>query len=323
MTNHNIDVPISRMRYDIMLPLLEGRVEIPSVTLKPERGPGAMVFADNPQLREGDFGLADVNLGYLPQIIENGWEVVALPVISKRKGVLQFIWARTDRGIESPKDLEGKLIGTSSFTTAITVFVRGLLQHRYDVDISKLRWKANGRDFFPNYGDIQPEYFEDRTNPVDRLINGEVDAIAADVSDGEAWRKLAASKEIKLVFPNYQDEDFAIYKEMSIFPPMHLMVMSRKLDQEHPGLARELYDAFEKSKAMACEEALNDRAGFSVLYQREIMFEQEAKWGDPFAYGYEANRRMFETYFQYNLEQGVIKAPLKHEDVFASGMLAT
>ena len=53
------------------------------------------------------------------------------------------------------------------------------------------------------------------------------------------------------------------------------------------------------------------------------MLEQEAKWGDPFAHSYAANKTMFDTYFAYNLEQGVIKSTLKDEDGFAYGMLVT
>jgi 4,5-dihydroxyphthalate decarboxylase len=318
-----VEVPITRMRYDITMPLLDGRVEIPGVTLRLDPGPGAMVFGDVPALREGSFGLADLNLGYLPQMIEADWEVVALPVLSKRKSVLQFIWTRTDRGIDSPKDLEGKVIGTNSYATAITVFVRGLLQHRYGVDVSKLRWKANMKEHFPLYGESQVEFFEDRKGPVDRLLAGEVDAIITDVSDGKAWKTLESSSDIKLLFPNYVDEDFDIYQKTGMLTPVHVMVMSRTLDREHPELARSLYDAFETSKQLSYDDTLNDRAGFSVLNQREIFLEQAAKWGDPFKYGLSANRSQFETYFDYSAEQGVNKSKLRIEDVFAKSTLDT
>lgn len=319
----SLEVPITRMRYDIMLPLLEGRVEIPGVTLRVDRGPGSMIFADNPQLREGDFGLADLNIGYLPQVIEQAWEVVALPVVSKRKSVLQFIWVRTDRGIDTPKDLEGKAVVASSYTTGITTMVRGLLRERYGVDTTTMHWKVDRPDFFPGYVEAQVSYFEERKNPLDRLLAGEVDAMITDISDGNAWRTLDESPEIKLLFPNYPDEDFAIYQEMGIYPPMHLMVMSRKLDREHPDLSGLLFDAFQRSKDTAIEECLNDRAGFSVLYQRETYLEQQSKWGDPFAYGLKHDRRMFESYFRYAHEEGQTRALVTPEQAFAAGTLDT
>ena len=319
----SIEVPITPMRYDIMLPLLEGRIDIPGVMLKVERGPGAMVFADNPQLREGDFGLVDLNIGYLPQVIEQDWEVVALPVISKRKSVLQFIWVRTDRGIETPKDLEGKTVVASSYTTGITTMVRGLLLERYGVDTSTMLWKVDRPDFFTGYTEARVEYWDERKNPLDRLLAGEADLMITDISDGRAWETLDASPEIKLLFPNYPDEDYAIYREMGIYPPMHLMVMSRKLDRAHPDLARRLFDAFQRAKDMSIEECLNDRAGFSVLYQRETFLEQRAKWGDPFAYGLSHDRRMFEAYMRYACEQGQTRTPLALDSVFAASTLDT
>jgi 4,5-dihydroxyphthalate decarboxylase len=237
--------------------------------------------------------------------------------------VLQFIWIRNDRGIEGPKDLEGKLVGAGSYTTAITVFARGLLKHRYGVDLTRMRWKVNNKDTFPFYDETSVDYFEDRKGAVERLLAGEVDAIITDISDRKAWETLAQSSAIRLLFPNYMEEDFRLYEDTGIYTPVHLVAMSKKLDDAYPDLARKLYDAFEQSKQMAYDDALNDRAGFSVLYQREIMFEQMAKWGDPFKYGIEANRSTIDAYFAYHLEQGTIKDPVAYESVFAASTLDT
>src|SRR5579875_3569893 len=58
MTSEAIEVALPRMRYDLVQPLLDGRVEIPGVTLKEGRNPGGgFLSGDNPALREGDFGL--------------------------------------------------------------------------------------------------------------------------------------------------------------------------------------------------------------------------------------------------------------------------
>src|SRR5438105_136281 len=145
-----LELTVPSMTYDIMRPFLEGRVPIDGVTLKTGPAP-VMVYKDEPTLREGNFGLADLNLGYWPQAIEHGWEVTALPVFSKRKGAYQFIFVRSDRGINSPKDLEGKRVASRSYGTSLTIWARGLLQHHYDVDISKTRWVIWVDDYFPVY----------------------------------------------------------------------------------------------------------------------------------------------------------------------------
>ena len=119
-----MQLPISTMRYDITMPLLDGRVQIPGVELAP--GPtAAMVFNEMPALQSGDFGLWDLNLGYVLPAIEAGWEIVGLPIMVKRKPVYTFIYCRADAGIETPKDLEGKRIGSGSYPTSITVWAAG------------------------------------------------------------------------------------------------------------------------------------------------------------------------------------------------------
>ena len=92
-----MQLPISTMRYDITMPLLDGRVQIPGVDLVPT-GTGSMVFNDVPALQSGDFGLWDLNLGYVLPAIEAGWEIVGLPLMVKRKPVYTFIYCRADAG---------------------------------------------------------------------------------------------------------------------------------------------------------------------------------------------------------------------------------
>ncbi|HEU4345951.1 MAG TPA: hypothetical protein VFU31_30740, partial [Candidatus Binatia bacterium] len=128
-----LEIDLSEMRYDITMPLFEGKVAIDGVKLKPAKT-SSMVFSDNPQLREGNFGLCDLNLGYFLPAIDAGWELIGLPIFSKRKPVYGSIFCRVDSGIALPRDLEGKKIGTRQYRTAITVWLRGLLKERYGVN---------------------------------------------------------------------------------------------------------------------------------------------------------------------------------------------
>jgi hypothetical protein len=124
-----LEIGFPPVRYDITLALLQRRVEIEGIGLIPAKTP-TMVFNDNPALRTGEFGLWDLNIGYFLPAIEAGWELVALPVFVKRKPAYQFIFCRLDRGIKTLKDLETKRVGSTSYHTALTVWVRGLLKNR-------------------------------------------------------------------------------------------------------------------------------------------------------------------------------------------------
>ncbi len=104
---------------------------------------------------------------------------------------------------------------------------------------------------------------------------------------------------------------------------MHLIVMSRKLDREHPDLAGKLYAAFDQAKQMAYGETLSDRGGFSVVYLREKLKEQFEAWGDPWQYGIKANRTTIDALIRHNHEQGMIRSKPSIKDVFAAGTLDT
>src|SRR5258707_8448333 len=66
-------------------------------------------------------------------------EMVALPVFPSRVFRHGFITVNRD-AVKTPKDLEGKRIGTPLYTQTAAVFIRGLLQDEYGVDLSGVHW---------------------------------------------------------------------------------------------------------------------------------------------------------------------------------------
>ncbi len=321
--NNLLELELPKMRYDITMPLLEGRVEIEGVKLKPVKTP-VMISNQNSPLREGHFDLWELNLSFFLPVIEAGWELLGLPVFPKRKPVYEYIFCHVDSGIESPRDLEGKKIGAGSYVSTVSTWVRGLLKHRHEVDIRKMRWIVQNKGIFPNYDhETKIEVVGRDKSPVDRLMEGEVDAIIMDISDAKLFETLETSPKIKRLFPNYVEEDEKLYRETGIYTPMHLIVISKKLDTQHPKLAGKLYAAFEQAKTTAYKDILDDKAGFSVVYLRERMKEQKEKWGDPCKYGIKANKQMIDTYIRDNLDQGAIRSKLSYNEIFAGSTLDT
>lgn len=318
-----LTVPLSMMRYDLMIPLLDGRVSVEGVALKPAKT-SSMVSKDMPELREGNFGLWDLNVGYWLSAIDAGWELTALPVFSKRKPVLQLIFCRKAAGIKSPKDLEGKRVGTRQYRTAVTLWANGLLADHYGVDRSKIKWVTQVRHVFPSSRpEADVECIGEKGSAVDLLFNSEIDALITDISDAAMFERLENSPDIVRLFPDYEAEDLALYKKTGIYTPMHLIVMSTKLDRDNPGLALKLFNAFEKSKAINNQDIASDRAGFPVVYLRERFKEQMATWGDPNIHGFRANRTLVDAFLRYNLEQGAIRSMLPYERIFAPSTLET
>jgi 4,5-dihydroxyphthalate decarboxylase len=323
MSTESLEIEFPVMRYDITMPLLEGRVPIDGVKLKPART-SSMINKEDPKMKAGDFGLCDLNIGYFLPAIEAGWEIIGLPVFSKRKPVYQLIFCHVDAAISSPKDLEKKRIGSRTYRTALTVWARGLLSEYYGVDFSSVQWVLQAKEVFPVHDShAKIEYVDETRNMSQRLIAGELDAIITDISDTKMFENLENNRKIKRLFPEYLREDHKLYQKTGIFTPVHMIVMSRKLDRERPDLAAKFYAAFEKAKEIAYDDILSDRGGFSVVYLRERMKEQIKAWGDPWKYGLKVNKTTIDAFMKYNVEQGMIRRAPSYADIFASGTLET
>lgn len=321
--SETLEIEFPVMRYDITMPLLEGRVPIDGVALKPIKS-SSMINQEDPGMKAGEFGLRDLNIGYLLPAIEAGWEMIGLPVFSKRKPVYQLIFCHADSAIRAPKDLEGKRIGSRTYRTALTVWARGLLSERYGVDFSAVRWLLQAKEVFPVHDQkVKIEYVDESKNMPQRLIAGELDAIITDISDAKTFESLEHHPKVKRLFPDYMKEDERLYRETGIFAPVHVIVMSRKLDRRRPDLAGKFYAAFEKAKQIAYEDILGDRGGFSVVYLREKLKEQMAVWGDPWKYGVKANKTTIDAFIRYNVEQGMIRSAPTCRDLFAEATLDT
>jgi 4,5-dihydroxyphthalate decarboxylase len=283
-----------------------------------------MINKEDPKMKAGDFGLCDLNIGYFLPAIEAGWELIGLPIFSKRKPVYQLIFCHGDAKIQSPKDLKGKRIGSRTYRTALTVWARGLLKERYGVDLSQVQWILQAKEVFPVHDQtVKIAYVDDSKTMVQRLIGGELDALITDISDTKLFAALESHAKVKRLFPDYVAEDKRLYRETGIFTPVHMIVMSRKLDRERPELAGRLYAAFEQAKQIAYDDILSDRGGFSVVYLRERMKEQMEAWNDPWKYGLKANRATIDAFVKYNIEQGMIRSKPSYADIFAAGTLET
>lgn len=323
MTGASQEIEFPVMRYDITLPLLEGRVPIDGVRLKPVKA-SSMINKEDPRMIAGEFGLMDLNIGYFLPAIEAGWQITGLPVFSKRKPAYQLIFCHADSGIRTPKDLEAKRIGSRTYRTALTVWVRGLLREHYGVDFSNVQWVLQAKEVFPVHDqNLKIEYVDESKNMTQRLIAGELDAILTDISDTKMFENLESHPKIKRLFPDYLKADQRLYRDTGIYTPVHMIVMSRKLDRAQPDLAAKFYAAFEKAKQIAYDDILSDRGGFSIVYLRERMKEQMATWGDPWKYGIKANQATIDAFIKYNVEQGMIRSAPSYADVFAAGTLDT
>jgi 4,5-dihydroxyphthalate decarboxylase len=248
---------------------------------------------------------------------------VALPVFASRVFRHSTITVNRKSGIRTPKDLEGKRVGTPLYTQTAAIFIRGLLQHEYGVDLSTIHWVQGAMNTAGSHGnpsalpllknaDIQ---INKSGKSLSELLDaGEIDAIAATTLP-PAMRH---NPDIQRLFPNYREVEKEYFKKTKIFPIMHLIALRRDVHEKYPFVATSLYNALCESRKAALElmrytGALRYMLPWLAADLDEI---DEVFGGDPWPYGVEANRPTLEAMVTYMAEQSMIAKAMPIEDLF-------
>jgi len=88
-----------------------------------------------------EFDVAEFSASeFLARMARDDRAFVALPVFPSRVFRHGYIYVNRRSGIRTPKDLEGKRVGTALYTQTAAVWIRGHLAHQYGVDLSTIRW---------------------------------------------------------------------------------------------------------------------------------------------------------------------------------------
>jgi 4,5-dihydroxyphthalate decarboxylase len=230
-----------------------------------------------------------------------GKRFTAIPVFPMRAFHHGAIVRNTASGIKEPKDLEGHRVGVNrGYTVTTGVWARGILQHRYGVDLKRITWVLSGDEHVaewqrpPNVvpmGDGQPME--------DRLVSGELPA---------AINVQVASPHVTPLIPNALEAAFDALRTDGLYPINHTVVIKDDVLDAHPDVAPALFEAFAEARRQYMDR-LDDPLLLSV---KDVI-------GDPLPYGLEANRRMIETLVQFAVEQQIIPRPVAIEELFAAG----
>ena len=238
-------------------------------------------------------------------------DIVALPVFVSRVFRHSAIYTK----LKQPKELEGKRVGIPEWAQTAGIYVRGLLQHEYGVDLARIDWvQAGVREpgrvekvelQLPAGVKITPA--PDKTL-AGMLASGEIDA-AISARDPGGPR----------LFQDYQALEQAYFRKTRIFPIMHVVVVRREVYERDRWVAMNLFKAFEEAKRAS--QARIAEIGLSHVPMPWIP-EHARRWrelaGEDFwPYGVEANRPTLEAFVQYAHEKGVAVRRLKVEEMFA------
>jgi 4,5-dihydroxyphthalate decarboxylase len=315
--------------YEHVRDLAHGVVVPEGITLTP------LVFPSIEEItfrftRNLEWDVSELSFGKYTSLASQGQAaMVAIPVFPSRVHRHSAIYVRTDRGIRSPKDLEGRTIGIPEWAQTAGIYVRGFLSEHYGVDLTAISWVQAGVDEPGRDEKVTlklPSGIRSRTRPdasiSAMLESGEIDAAItarAPVAFAQAQGRIVR------LFAEYRAEEERLFQKTGIFPIMHVMTIRRSVFEQHPWIAMNLFKAFEESKRR-CFERLRDFtcARVPLPWGAAIADEIAARCGsDPYPYGVEASRSTIEAFCRYAHEQGVTHRLMTPEDLFPPEVRAT
>ena len=267
--------------------------------------------------------------GYCSMVAEGNRSAIAIPVFPSRVFRHSAFYVRADRGIGTPKDLEGKRVGIPEWAQTAGIYARGFLSETAGVDLRKIQWVQAGMNEagreekieFALPAGIQYEQRRD-TSISAMLLSGEVDAaISARVPD--AFEK-GGGKIVRL-YPDYRGEEARYQVATGIFPIMHVIAMRRAVFDRYPWVAMNLFKAFEEAKQRSLERVRDLTASrIPVPWSAALSGEWSRNFGDdPFPYGLEGNRKTLEAFCRFAHTQGITAKQLAPDDLFPKEVRAS
>ncbi len=235
--------------YDRMQPLYTGEVKVEGVDLN-------FIAIDQPRpifdrMAGGEeFDVAEFSSSEFVQRFANKQcPFVAIPVFPSRAFRHGFIAIHRKAGIKTPKDLEGKRVGVPLLTMTAAIYINGLLQHEYGVDLRKIRWVQGAMNTGGAHGSptvlplLNPMPIEQ--NSSNKSMSDLIEERAVDATLGTSLPEaIRTNPDIARLFPNYVELEKEFYKRTKIYPIMHLVAIRKQVYEKYPFVASSLYNAF-------------------------------------------------------------------------------
>ena len=309
--------------YDRTRALFDGRVGIDGCDVYPIPMPPEEAF--HRSFRYQEFDVSELSMSsYMSQVAGRGSPYIAIPVFLSRMFRHSGIYIRADRGIRTPEELKGKIVGVPEYQMTAALWLRGILQDEYGVRPADIRWRTGGleeggrkqvvRLELP--GGVEVQQVADDETLAGLLNAGKIDGLIS----ARAPSCFGVNDKVGRLFPDYRAAEEAYYRKNGIFPIMHLVGIRRSLVEKHPWLPVNVYNAFIKAKQLCYLDLEKVGHLFTTLPWPVDELEKTRKLmgHDYWRYGVAENAREIEAMTRYAHEQGLTAKRMLPEDLFAA-----
>ena len=256
----------------------------------------ALAFADvkpnhkafKPMVRELAFDVCEMAIVTFLQAKAHGKPLSLLPAVMLGRFQHHCLLHNADREVLRPEQLAGRRVGVRAYSQTTGVWLRGILQHDYGVDLDRVQWVTFEGAHVAEYRD--PPGVERGTADKDltaMLLSGELDAAIYGA-------ELPDDPRIQSVIPDPHVTAQAWYRSYGCVPVNHMVVVTKALATCRPEIVREVYRLLAQGK-----EAASPTTGVDLT---------------PF--GVEPNRPALALIIDYAFEQGLIPRRFTVDELF-------
>ena len=245
-------------------------------------------------------------------------DLVALPVWISRSFRHSNIYVRAESDLRTPQQLRGKRLGLPEYGMTMAVWLRGIFAEQYNVHATDIEWVSHrppqglAEDAVPVPPGVRLVDAPAGRSPQQQLLDGAIDAwIGAGVAP--------PAPGVRRLFDDAQAQERRYFQQTGAFPIMHVLVVKRRVLEQRPELAEQLFRVFDKAKQQAQRRLWSTSVAYATLpWMLAAVEEQTAFMGgsDPWPYGIESNRPTLDTLLRYMHEQGLLWSDLDLTDYF-------
>jgi 4,5-dihydroxyphthalate decarboxylase len=210
-------------------------------------------------VREVEFDVAELAIATFLQAKAHGKPLVLLPAVVRGKFAHSTLAYNTERGELKPADLPGRRVGIRAYAQTTPLWVRGILQNEYGVDLDRVKWVTFEDPHVAEYREpATAQRAAAGKKAREMLLEGELDAaILSEQRD-------AGEARLKPLIPDAPAAAQAWYRKHGVVPINHMVVVKQSLSKSDPEAVAEIFRLLSESKKAAGLPKAGEIDGFTL-----------------------------------------------------------
>jgi len=272
--------------YPVTMAMKDGRVASSLVTLE-YCGPKTAHDGFKPMLRENAFDAGELAIVTYLQAKAWGKPFVLLPIPISGRFQHHCIGFNHELGPLNPKEIEGRKVGVRTYAQTTGLWVRGILQHEYGVDLDKVTWLTIDESHLSEHDPPNCQRLPAGAKLGEMMLSGE---IAAAILGND----MPKDPRVRTLVPDAMAAARQWYQREGVIPIKHMFAVRQDLSRERPDIVRDIFRMLVESRNLAADSA---------------------KTPIP-PIGLDANRKGLEMAIQWSYEQKIIPRRLSVDELF-------